>query len=168
MSHSIFAGKTEFGKTFLAQKICSQYRKKGYETIVLDPMSDPSWDATFRTRKAEEFLKAAKASRSCALFIDEGTISVGQYASEIQWCFTMARHWGHQTHLISQRAVRIDVTARDQCTYLYLFRVSAKDAKIFADDFADEGLVKASGLQKYQFLFSSPTQPAKLCKLKLD
>lgn len=152
---------TESGKTTLAKKLNASFKKQGVGCIVLDPMNDPEWDADFQTSSNAQFLATAKASTKCALFIDESGSTVGRYADEMAWCATQSRHWGHRAHFITQRAQQLDPTVRHQCTDLYIFRVSRKDAEILAEEFAQPDLLQAASLGQYEFIatgrFKEPT-----------
>lgn len=152
-------GQTMSGKTTLAKRIANSYLERGVSTIVLDPLNDPSFPASFRTKSSDEFLQIAKQSQSCALFIDEAGKYVGQHDTEMHWCATMSRHWGHNCHFIAQRATQISVLVRDQCAVLAVFKVSHKDAKLLAEEFAEPELEKASQLNKGEYYYISRFQP---------
>ena len=103
MPHVLINGMTESGKTTLAKRLAAEYKKSGVGVIILDPLHDPGWQCDFQTDDPDEFLSVCKKSERCALFIDEGSQSVGQYDTQMHWLATMARHHGHNSHFISQR-----------------------------------------------------------------
>lgn len=135
MAHSLFLGMTEMGKTTLARGMCSVYRARGFETIVLDPMRDPRWKASFLTADGDEFLDIAKRSRKCMLFADEGSQSVGRYNLEMEWIVTQSRHWGHSANIICQGGTQLAVIIRDQCSHVFLFACGARTAKMLSEEF---------------------------------
>lgn len=161
MTHVLIVGITESGKTTLAQMLCRSYRKRGFRTIVLDPLRDPRWEADYSTTWGSEFLEAARLNRKCALFIDESGETIGRYNPEMLWLATRSRHYGHKSHFITQRAVQLNKTARDQCTTLFLFRVSMDDAKSLSNEFADDALKSATQLNQFEFFHKNRFSVAK-------
>lgn len=149
--HSLIIGTTESGKTTLAKSLARQYRAKGIKIIVLDPLRDPEWPADYMARTLEDFLRVAKASRRCALFVDESGRALGKYNVEAEWTTTMARHWGHASHIIAQRAEQVAPTVRGQCGQAFIFRVSSDDAKSMANEYADATLRGACSLAQFHF-----------------
>lgn len=153
MAHVSIFGMTESGKTTLAKKLAAEYKARGIQVIVLDPLHDPGWPSDFRTADKNEFMTVVKASRQCAVFIDESGKFVGRYETEMEWLGTMARHWGHNSHFISQRAQMVNPTVRGQCGFLALFNVSKTDAKILADEWNRDDLQKANSLQQGEYFW---------------
>lgn len=90
------------------------------------------------------------------LFIDESGEVVGRYQDEMHWLATRARHWGHVSHFISQRAVQIATTVRTQCSHAFVFRSSASDARILADEFAAPELASSVALPIGGYLYVAP------------
>ncbi len=146
---------TSSGKTTLATNLAREYRRRGYGVLVLDPLLDKRWYADFVTDDASRFLATAQKSRGCKLFLDESGETVGRYNDEMFWLATRARHYGHQSHFITQRVVQLNKTCRDQCLYLFAFRVSFVDAKTLAIDWSNESLLEMSRLEKYDFLYTT-------------
>lgn len=165
--HVLIVGMTESGKTTLAKALCAQYRKHGVATAVLDPMSDPDWRADFQSRDKEEFRERMKKSRQCAVFIDESGAMIGQYDAEMFWFATEARHWGHRSHFITQRAVQLSPTVRHQCTRLFLFRVGIKDAKTLAEEYGNDRLAAAAAFPQFEFFAVSRFGTTEHLKLEL-
>jgi len=160
MAHAMVLGMTDSGKTTLAKRINKAYRKKGWNTIVLDPLSDPEWEPAdpgenyggcFWTKDQAEFLDVVKNSRSCMVFVDEAGEAVGQYDDEMHWLATRGRHYGHSCHFISQRGNQIAKTVRDQCAIMYLFASSLSDCKIHADEWNEPQLKEGNKLDKGEF-----------------
>lgn len=128
---------------------------------MLDPLNDPEWEADYQTDDNEEFLNVMYQNRSCALFIDESGQSIGRYAQEMAACATQSRHFGHKAYFISQRAVQLDRTVRDQCTTLFVFRVGHNDAKVLAEEFGYEELKEAHKLKKGECFVVTRFDPPK-------
>ena len=120
---------------------------------MLDPIFDRRWRGHI-ARDKSEFLELAENERSCALFIDESGESIGRYNEEMVWLATRARHYGHNSHFICQRASMLNRTVREQCELLCLFRVSEKDAKMMAEDWAQPALMEAANLNKGEFIYA--------------
>lgn len=150
--HKLILGITGSGKTHLCKTLAKKYKEAGYGVLVLDPMVDPDWTCDFKTKNKDEFLHVVKTNKNCKLFIDESGQEIGRYNQEMFFLATQARHWGHISHFISQRAQSVNKTVRDQCSELYAFRQSKTDADILAGDFAQEKLKDLCKLKKYEFL----------------
>ena len=149
--HTLIIGQTESGKTTLAVRLSEKYQQAGWKVAVLDPLRDERWRADFLTTDDHEFLAVAKASRSCMLFVDESGQTIGRYQESMFWLATMARHWGHCSHFLSQRAQQVSPTVRTQCGRLFLFNCSATDAKILADEWNKPELREANSLAKGEY-----------------
>ena len=153
MAHTLIVGSTESGKTTLATRLSQDYMNQGINVIVLDPMLDQRWAATVVTHDAEYFLQIVTNpdTRSCALFIDESGESIGRYKDHMFWLATRARHYGHNSHFITQRASQIAKTVRDQCRHLFMFNSSFNDCKTLADDFSEKELLNGHLLQQGEY-----------------
>lgn len=157
MPHSKIIGMTESGKTTLAKQLSKEYQQRKIPVIVLDPLGDPGWSDNpdseyfYQTDNKAVFLSAVRASRSCAVFIDEAGESVGQYDREMYWLATRGRHYGHNCHFLAQRAQQIAKTVRDQCGRLYLFNCSLDDAKTLANEWNKPELKEAYTLKQGEF-----------------
>lgn len=148
------------GKTTLAMWMAKDIRSKtGRPILVLDPYKNPDWQADFITNDVEKFKEFAKANRSCQLFIDESGRNIGRYAGEMSFFATESRHYGHVSTFISQRAQQIDRNVRDQCTRLFLFSITKKDAEVFADDWVDDSLRNAYLLSQGECLAKLKFKP---------
>jgi len=152
--HSLIVGISDSGKSTAAHMLAADYLRHKVGVLVLDPHQQ-KWPCTRMFTDPLLFLAAAKASRRCALFIEEAgeCIGRGKHAREMQWITTGARKWGHSTYLIAQRAQQIELTIRAQCTRGYIFRQSEDDAKALCGTFADKRLMEATQLQEYEFLY---------------
>lgn len=146
---------TESGKTSLAKQLAAKYKASGVGVIVLDPLSDPGWNADFQTGDRDLFLNAVKKSRSCAVFVDESGEMIGQYNAEMRWLATRARHYGHNSHFLAQRGAQLSPTVRDMCSHLFLFNVSRVDAELLAREWNREELLQANSLRKLEYFHCS-------------
>lgn len=166
--HTLIAGASFSGKSFLAKKICETIRKSGRRTIVLDPFYD-NWDCDYKTVDSEEFLKVAKANTSCALFVDESgsTIGRGADAARMHWLATQARHWGHRTYFIMQRITQVEPLIRSQCSEYFVFRCSASDAKILIEETGEAIFSQAPQLPRFCFIHNKPFETGKIQKLSI-
>lgn len=150
--HVLILGITATGKTTLAFKMAAKYKAGNIPVIVLDPDLRKDWDADFITDEPERFLEVCKANTSAALFIDESGQTIGRYAGPMQWVATNSRKWGHKAHFISQRATQLDVLMRTQCSSIFLFKQSVRDAKILSDEFVCPELIHSHALKKGEYL----------------
>jgi hypothetical protein len=167
MPHSVIFGQTESGKTTLAKQLAAKYKASGIKVIVYDPMFDPNWPSDFRTADINEFNIVWRKSRSCAIFMDESRKEIGENDNTIEPS-AIGRHWGHNFYFISQRFNGISPLTRTNCSKLYLFSCSQKDAKIYYDDWGKEEILQAPNLKQFEFLeitrFSTPIKyKLKLC-----
>lgn len=155
MAHSLIVGMTESGKSTLARRMVAGYKTEGLHTLILDPLDDPAWynaGASYLTTDGDKFLEIVFKSRKCAIFVDESGEAIGRYGGAMKKLATRSRHYGHNAHFISQRAVDIDKTIRDQCTYLFCFRVSRGDAETLANEYGYEELLECSRLNQGEFI----------------
>ena len=164
--HSLIIGTTGSGKTNLAKTLCRKFKQAGKPTLVLDPLMDDEWDCDFKTSDKAQFLDVVKHNKQCIIFVDESGQAVGKYDEEMAWLATTARHWGHQSIFICQRAQQISKTVRDQCQRIWIFRVSNGDAKILAEEFVQDELLEAGSLGKFEFFETGRFQKPVKGKIK--
>ena len=146
--HSLILGMTESGKTSLAKQIIQAAKKRGINTIVLDPLCDPSFDADFQTSDPLEFMYVWKNSRSCFCFIDESG-TVGKFSDTIRECATKGRHWGHSFFFLAQKATQVEPLVRDMCSQLFLFRSGSQSRKILAEEYDAPQLIDSIEMLEY-------------------
>jgi len=132
MAHVLILGQTLSGKSTLAKRLASEYKKAGLGVIVLDPVGDPEWLADFKTADPVEFFRVYNESRQCAVFVDESGEICEDYRHEITKTATRGRHRGHRNHYIAQRGTLILRTIRDQCSTIFLFNSGLEDCKVHA------------------------------------
>lgn len=163
MTHTLIIGQTMSGKTTLAVKISEIITKtQDRPKLVLDPNLDPRWNADFITDDAEKFRQIVKENTGCELIIDEGGETIGRYSKEMMFLGTRARHWGHRSTFICQRATQIDRNIRDQCSNIFAFSISVNDAKIFAEDFVDKKFLECPTLGVGQCISKTRFKKARL------
>jgi hypothetical protein len=165
--HTAIIGMTASGKTTLGREIARAHRAAGTPCLVLDPFCDPDWPANWRTASLAAFVAKARASRRCALFIEE----VGDFGRDpaFSWLFTQARHWGHVTHYLSQYHAQVPPIVRANCERLLLFRTSTRAAELWAEEFAQDRIAElAATLPKYHFVAAGRYEAARVCTLKLQ
>lgn len=148
-AHCLIVGRTLSGKSTAGKLLVRDYRNKGIYSIVLDPLNDPGWHeagAELVTTDRHYFKDIVNQSERCALFIDEGGEMIGRYNEEMFFLATRARHFGHRSHFITQRAAQLSPTVRDQCSMLYAFSLSFNDCKVLANEWSKQELMKAAEL----------------------
>jgi len=161
MPHVLITGVTESGKTTLAKSLCHAYSRRGIQTIVLDPLSDPGWHSNFSGTDPVAFLDIVRRSRSCAVFIDESGEMIGHYNDEMFWLATRARHYGHNCHFITQRPAQISPNVRNQCTRLYLFTSSRDDTILLSKEWNKPELLEANMLKQFECFSVERFSPVK-------
>ena len=87
---------------------------------------------------------------------------VGHHERELFWVAVSARHLGHNSHFICQRATQIAPTVRDQCEILICFAISDLDARDLAREWSCEELREASKFPQFHYLtvrrFGAPSR----------
>lgn len=155
MAHTIIIGQTESGKTMLARSLALEYKKAGYNVLVLDSAFNEWEAADYHTDDITDFINVAAASRQCALFIDEAGEEVGTYQRAGNVIATKMRHLGHAAHFIAQRTKAVNATVRQQCSRIALFNVWRDDAKEMAQEFNKPELAKAADLAQFEYFYTS-------------
>lgn len=173
MLHSAIYGIGGSGKSTLGHTLARQCLANDWGVIVLDPNNDAGWPnegpTVRKVRTLAALVELAKRSQRCALFIDEGgeAIGRGKQAHDSQWITTRSRHWGHRTYILAQRAVMVELSIRNQCGEAFVFRQSPGDAKLLAEQYADDLLLRAPTLERGTFIHVRSCEPARLRRLAL-
>lgn len=168
MSHTYIIGTTESGKSSLGKLISAKTRASAIDVLVLDPLGDPGWSASFQTRDPDAFLIEAKKRRRCALIVDESSEAIDKYDKEKEWVTTRSRHWGHKAYLIAQRVPQLNVTARGQCSQAFIFWVGPDDAKALSQEWKGLTADMISNLRKLEFLRVARFDPPQKWRLTFD
>lgn len=155
--HTLISGMTESGKTVLAKIICLTLKKSGKKCAVLDPLHDIGWQCDFQTHDGPTFLAWARRpeNQTSYLFIDEGSISVGKYDTQMQWLATMSRHWGHSVFFVTQDATQIAPIIRSNCSRVFLFASPEAAGKRISEEFNQPKLRGAPRLARGHFYIVS-------------
>ena len=136
--NTIIVGATESGKTTLACELAEGFREEGYRIIVLTAVYDPKWrlqKEDYYTESPEEFLRVFWDSQRCIAFIDEAGETVGRYDEAMDKVATRGRHREHSTFFILQKATRISLTVREQCSRAFIFQSAPSTCRVMADEF---------------------------------
>lgn len=118
-------------------------------------MESPRWNADFITDNPEKFLEVVFKNTGCALFIDESGETIGRFAGEMKKVATRSAQFGHDAHFISQRAVDVDRTVRDQCTNIFVFRSALEDGILLAKSYVADGFKDCHKLVKGEYLYKT-------------
>lgn len=132
--------------------MAATYKTKNIPVLVLEPFVSKSWGADFITDDPKHFLKAVFQNKSCAVFVDEGGETLDKYDKVMNRLATTARHYGHNSHFIAQRAAQISTTIRDQCINVFAFRQSYDDAKILAGRYVDDNFLNVPSLNQGEYI----------------
>ena len=159
----LIVGQTEAGKTTLAKRLSHEYQRAGYGVIVLDPLRSSGWSCNFLFGTSDGFFSYVQNKDKCvqcALFIDESGMALDKYDARLQWVTTVARHHGHRTHLLAQRAESVNRTTRSQCGTLAAFRLAPPDCRQYARDFAEDALLQCHTLKQGEYILAKRFKPA--------
>lgn len=174
MLHAGIYGIGGSGKSTLAHTLARQCLANDWGVIILDPNDDAGWPAASprvrKVRTLEALIALAKRSQRCALFVDEAgeAIGRGKHALDGQWITTRSRHWGHRAYIMAQRAQQVELSIRNQCGEAFVFRQSPYDARMLAEQYADDLLLKAPTLERGTFIHVRSCEPARLRRLALQ
>lgn len=152
--HGTIAGMTMSGKTFLAQRLAAKFKRSRIQTLILRRPGE-AWPAdavSWSTEDPDAFLAMFGRARGCACFLELADADVGHTDKRFHACFSKGRHLGHRCYFLSQRAAQVHPTIRENCTELYLFTSGAKGAAIWAEEFADDAILKAATLPRFSFI----------------
>lgn len=146
--HVFFCGTTGSGKTFRANLLSEAALARGRHVLYFDTNKN-EFACSFRTRDMARLLDVAKRAWNCLIVIDDAQKVLTNQAQDKpwEWFVTEARHRGHQTMILAQRATCIPPIYRENTRYLYLYRVNPDTASVWAEEFGDPELNKASSLE---------------------
>jgi energy-coupling factor transporter ATP-binding protein EcfA2 len=149
--HTLTIGPTGSGKTTLWKLKAQALMDRGVPVLLHDPLNN-DYPCHYKAKTPQALMERAKTLNHAHIIIDESGAAIGRNAEELQWFTTMARNYGHSTHLICQRAQQIDKTMRLQTERAFVFRVHSTDAKTVAEEFTRDEALAASTLDRYYFL----------------
>jgi Zonular occludens toxin (Zot) len=158
MTHSIYTGVTQSGKTTLARSVSREIAKAKNLVIVYDPLGTGTlggdWgDGAIVHENLEDFLDHAYGSNTvnAHLFMDEAHHIFAHDDKTHMWLLTQGRHYGLTSHLITQRPKKIHPDARTNCGKCFCFRLAQDDLKSIGADYGFSDLHKET-LDKGDFL----------------
>lgn len=160
--HGLFQGETGSGKTYKARQLAATFAEKRVPVLALVPPGHFWKEATWQTHDVGRFTIKANMSRRCALFIEFSDADADKFDEGITRLFTWSRNYGHRCFAICQRHTQINPTIRDQCAFLWLFRVGSKTAGLLAEEYVEPLLAQAPRLPNYHFIFKRRGAPATL------
>ncbi len=151
--NTLIVGATESGKTTLGVELADEFKREGYKIIVLSAVFDPRWKADYYTEEPEEFLRVFWDSQACIAFIDEAGETVGRYDEAMDKIATRGRHRQHSTFFILQKATRLSLTVREQCSRGFIFQSAPSTCRVMADEF-NQPLIEEEGpkLKKGEYI----------------
>jgi len=154
VAHSLICGMTESGKSTLAKRMCSEFRKQGIGVLVYAPIDKRGWDCDFLTDDLNHFKAVVLASRKCMVFIDEADTVCSRSQPENNWLAVRSRHRQHSVFFITQRPQMINTTVRGQCKNLFLFSIALDDAKDLARQWNCNPLKSVANFQTGEYIFA--------------
>lgn len=163
---ALVLGRSDYGKSFLVKIFLRDAKERGVPTGVLDILAEDDWDVDFQTDDPEHFLAVFWDSEGAVWAVDEGGEVAGRASESMKWTATRGKHNGHSVYYLAHRLNVLDTTLRAQCTSIFLFASSGKDARDLADEFGDDRLAQASSLDIGEFYHLAPGKKAK--KYKID
>jgi hypothetical protein len=127
----------------------AKQKASGVGILVHDPLDD-DWPSDWQTDDIEEFIDVAMQNRDCILLIDEAgeviSHAQAQKHPKRRWLATRARHNGHKSIFIAQRAPMLSPTIVRNCTEGFIFRQHARDLKGLEEVMTNEHVMKAKDL----------------------
>ncbi len=145
--HVLYCGVTMTGKTTLAREHAMILVTAKYEVIVYDPVgtdtANGNWPEgveiiddpeTFYKRVDELHDDGGDPEHPVFLFVDESADVFGHSQTQAHWIARKIRHAEVYLRMIVQRPNMLHPSVRTQCSYVYMLRLSRKDAVLICDD----------------------------------
>jgi DNA helicase HerA-like ATPase len=158
MSHTLYTGVTQSGKTTAARLMAREALKLGHRVIVYDPLGTPTaggeWgEGSEVFEDLEPFLDCVYNAETthADIFIDEAHHVFSHADKSHLWLLTQGRHYGLQLHLLTQRPTKVHPDARTNCGRCFMFRLAHDDARAIGLDYGFSDIHKIS-LDKGDFL----------------
>lgn len=160
-------GPTLSGKSTLAHKISEQYWKQRQQrTLVLDPYQEDWGEHALVFTDEDKFWDAAWKTQKNLIVVEESSSTI-QRDKKLIPAFTRMRHNEHSLMVIGHSGTDLLPVMRQQLTTVYLFRQPEMAAKIWANNFAEQGLLQTTELQQYEFIHYQSYGKVSKRKLKL-
>ena len=152
VSAGIFGPKLS-GKTTLAKKISLFYwRECQQRTLCLDINMEKWGDHCLVIEDEEKFWSMVWQTKDCLIIVDEASSTINRDKSFIP-VFTRLRHLRHRLVVIGHSGTNLLPAMREQLDTLFLFRQPEKAAEIWANTFTEKGLLQATELKQYEYIF---------------
>lgn len=129
-------------------ELAEEFKDQKYKILVLSAVFDPRWKADFYTEDPEEFLRVFWDSTNCIAFIDEAGETVGRYNEAMDKVATRGRHRQHSVFFILQKATRISLTVREQCSRAFIFQSAPSTCSVMAEEFNQPRIIEEGPLLK--------------------
>lgn len=158
MTHSLYTGVTQSGKTTLARAAAREFCGLKNRVIVYDPLGTATaggdWGETAEVHDdIDTFLDVVyhADTTNAKLFIDEAHHVFAHADKSHLWMLTQGRHYGLEAHLITQRPTKVHPDARTNCGRCFMFRLAHDDARAIGLDYGFSDIHKIS-LDKGDFV----------------
>lgn len=152
--HNLIVGASYSGKTNLAKRFAADAANAGQNVLVYDPLKSTGWPKSARKISDPEiFFEAVAVAKSAHVFIDEAKSLWNYDTHRSDQILYQRRHQGLLVYLIGQRAEgMIPPNARNQCSKLFAFKQSKKDAETLALEYTQPSLMEMQKLQRGEFV----------------
>ena len=168
IDHWAVIGPTKCGKSNLVKWYAKERRLRGVPVLVCDPIGDPVWKryADWVTQDPHALLHKARRSMGCVLVLDEGAQYLTNHAAAhpLKWFATQARHQGHHSIFMAQKATAMPPVYRSNAGTLFLFGCTVAEAETCAEDFVEPALSAAVALPRFHYLEKTRFSPVRLGK----
>lgn len=160
-------GPTLSGKTTVAKKLSKEFwTKHQTRSIVLDIYGEDWGEHSKVFTEEAAFWPAAWNTTDSLIIVEEASTTISR-DKELIPVFTRMRHNRHSLMVIGHSGTDLLPAMRHSLTTIFLFRQPESAAKIWAENFAQKGLLEAVELEQYEFIkYESYGTPHKM-KLKL-
>lgn len=158
--HFLYCGVTMTGKTTLAREHSSILVNAKHNVAVYDPVqtetANGSWpEGVTVLSDPEEFFEWIEDNEEtfdeehpCFLFVDESADIFSHSNTQAHWIPRRIRHQNIYLRMIVQRPNMLHPNVRTQCSYVYMLRLSRKDAALICDDMGHGPEVSGKVLDK--------------------
>ncbi len=160
MVSCLIGGKSQFGKTSLAQELANKYHENECIIAVFDPLhvegkeskAKAAWKADFITNIWDKFIEWAWTHTNAKLFIEEAqdrfpnTTTFGK----------IIRHLGHSVHYSVHFPTDVPPAIRNECDHLITSRMPTDCGKVLRQIFVCEGLKDIVKIDRYHFTWVNP------------
>jgi hypothetical protein len=164
--HRAIVGGVGSGKTYYCQQTARAFKQAGIGVLVLHKPREPWPAASWQTDDPERFKTIYWKAKRCACFMELADADVSKYDGDFVKMFTLGRHEGNRNFYISQYSKQVHPVIRMNCSSLVLFATHRSAAKMWAEEFNDDELLKACQLPpRWFYLKRSRYTPAELVTL---